>query len=290
MRNGVTIFTPTYNRAYRLSTLYESLCKQSCHEFEWVVVDDGSTDNTEALINKWQDERKIIIRYFWQENAGKAQAHNLGVEVAERQLFLCVDSDDFLLSNAVERILDLWEKYPGKIGIICARLYMDGDLTTRWNNQVKFCTLYDAYRKYGLKGEAVLIYQTDIIKKFRFPRFQGEKFVTEAYLYDRLDQEGVMYITDEAFYVAEYLQDGYTKNSQKIVEENPYGFLAYIEQRLRLDKKLKYKIIDTCQYIVYKRIVGEEDLIEDAVYPILTWILYSVARLKNIFINFIKLF
>ena len=290
MKNGITIFTPTYNRSYRLSTLYESLCKQSCREFEWVVVDDGSTDDTKVMIKKWQDEHKIIIRYFWQENAGKAQAYNLGVEVAERQLFLCVDSDDFLLCNAVEKILDLWERYPGKIGIICARLHADHELTTRWNGQVKYCTLYDAYRKYGLKGETVLIYQTDIIKKFRFPRFQGEKFVTEAYLYDRLDQEGVMYITDEAFYVAEYLPDGYTKNSQKIVEENPYGFLAYIEQRLRLDKKLKYKIIDTCQYIVYKRIVGEEDLIEDAVYPILTWVLYSIARLKNIFVNSIKFF
>ena len=118
MNQGITIFTPTYNRAHRLPVLYQSLCKQTSREFEWVVVDDGSTDDTKSLINGWIKEGKINIRYFWQENAGKAQAHNLGVEMAEKNLFTCVDSDDLLVTNAVERISKVWNECLNKIGIL----------------------------------------------------------------------------------------------------------------------------------------------------------------------------
>lgn len=274
MERGITIFTPTYNRAYRLQKLYESLCDQSCDKFEWLVVDDGSTDSTKEMVNTWRKENKILIRYFWQENAGKAQAHNLGVELAEMQLFTCVDSDDYLLPNAVERIFEIWDKNPDKIGIICARIDVDHNPITYWNGSVKYCTLYDAYRKYDLRGDTMLIYQTELIKKYRFPRFEGEKFVTEAYLYDCLDREGNMYITNEALYVTEYLPDGYTLNSHKLIQENPYGFQAYIIQRLKLDKKWKYIIEDTWQYIAVKQIIKDKCLIKDSVYPVVTCLLF----------------
>ena len=270
----ITILTPTYNRAYCLPVLYHSLCLQTCKEFEWVVVDDGSVDETRHLIETWQKEGVICIRYFWQENMGKAQAHNRGVELAEGRLFTCVDSDDALDSDCVERIIAIWNEHPGKIGIISPRKGMDGRKTAHWKGKVQFCTLYDAYRKYGLKGETMLVYQTSIIKKYRFPVFHGEKFVKESYLYDCLDQEGEMYITKESFYRSEYLEDGYTLRMNSILRENPYGYQAYIIQRLKLDKKLKYKMIDTIIYISSKRMIRDHRLLKDAVYPGLTCMLY----------------
>lgn len=295
MKKGITIFTPTYNRAYRMPRLYRSLCDQSCHAFEWLIVDDGSTDGTKEMVHCWIAENKITIRYFWQENAGKAQAHNWGVELSVMPLFVCVDSDDFLLSNAIERIFAIWREHPGKIGIICARQGIGHTPMTCWKGDVEYCTLYDAYRKYGLAGETMLIYRTDVIRRHRFPRFEGEKFVPEAFLYDRLDQEGIMYITDEAFYVAEYLQDGYTLNMHEVLNKNPYGFQAYIIQRLKLDKKIKYIIEDTWQYIAIKEKIGDDRLMEDAVYPLLTWLLCfasdfksKMIRLKNAISNYFR--
>ncbi len=270
----ITIFTPTYNRAYCLPSLYRSLCLQTCQKFEWVIVDDGSEDDTRSLIETWKKEERICIRYFWQENMGKAQAHNRGVELAEGKLFTCVDSDDVLDKDCVEKIISMWNKHPDKIGIISPKKGMDGRETAHWSGRVQYCTVYDAYRKYGLRGDAMLVYQTSIIKKYKFPILHGEKFMKESYLYDRLDQEGEMYITKESFYRAEYLADGYTLRMDSILRENPYGYQAYIIQRLKLDKKLKYKMIDTILYISSKRMVKNQRLLEDAVYPVLTCLLY----------------
>lgn len=281
MEEGVTVFTPTYNRAYCLSVLYQSLCRQTSQKFEWLIVDDGSTDDTENLVRHWIDEHKIKIRYYSQENSGKAQAHNRGVELARLRLFTCVDSDDALVSNAIERILSMWGEYPDKIGIICARMDADHNPITYWKGKVQYCTLYDAYRKYGLRGEAMLIYQTNTIKKYKFPKFEGEKFIRESYLYDLLDQEGNMYITGEALYISEYLSDGYTRNSPKLVQENRKGYQAYLIQRLKLDKKLRYKVVDTLEYILNKQAMKDGCLIEDSVYPALTRLLYIIVCLYD---------
>lgn len=289
MQKGITIFTATYNRGYCLPHLYQSLCNQTAREFEWLIIDDGSTDGTDILIGKWKNETIINIRYFWQENAGKAYAHNRAGELASRSLFTCVDSDDVLKPNAVERILSLWEKYPNKIGIISLKEKPNGRPMGYWGNRVRYCTLYDAYRKYGLRGETMLVYQTAIIKKYKFPRFEGEKFIQESYLYDCLDQEGKMYITNERFYIAEYHADGYTINGNRFFRENPYGHQAYIIQRLKLDHRLKYKVIDTILYISSKRIIRDNRVIEDSVYPVLTFLLYIPSMLyywiKDIFLD-----
>lgn len=292
MERGLTIFTPTYNRAYCLPALYHSLCAQTDSAFEWLVVDDGSTDDTRNLIECWKQEGRIRIRYFWQENAGKAQAHNRGGELARMELFVCVDSDDVLKPNAVADILSLWRQHSDQIGMIFLKERLDGRPMAYWDNKTQYCTLYDAYRKYGLRGEAMLVYRTALIRKYKFPTFEGEKFIQESYLYDRLDQEGTLYITDKSLYRAEYLEDGYTRNSNKIFRENPHGYQAYIVQRLKLDKKLKYKILDTILYIGSKRLLKDHRMIEDSVFPVLTCFLYlpsvfyysikdAALRLKN---------
>ena len=110
MMKTVTVFTPTYNRAYTLPKLYNSLCRQTSVDFMWLVVDDGSTDNTEELIKGWQEENKVLIEYHKQSNGGKMRAHNLGVKLCNSELFFCVDSDDYISDVAIEHIIDYWNE------------------------------------------------------------------------------------------------------------------------------------------------------------------------------------
>lgn len=220
----LTIFTPTYNRAYILPKLYNSLCRQTSKEFEWIVVDDGSTDNTENLIMNWINENRIKIRYIKQKNSGKPIAHNRGVSETKGDLFVCVDSDDYLIDTAVEEVVNIGKKIKDTplVGILTFRGYPNGKpLTILKNNKVKRSTLRDAYKKYGLHGDTMLIYKTDVIKKFHFVVADGEKFIPETYLYNQMDDVGKMYIYRKALYMCKYLQDGLTAN----VAKNLYSYL-----------------------------------------------------------------
>src|SRR5699024_101291 len=121
----VSICTPTYNRAYTLSRLYESLLEQTDKDFEWVVVADGSTDNTKEIVQEWSDEGKILINYIYQSNQGKHVALNKGMEVARGILFTCLDSDDWFYHNAVQIVREKWTEKPNEeiAGIIALDTY-----------------------------------------------------------------------------------------------------------------------------------------------------------------------
>lgn len=264
----LTVFTPTYNRAYTLERLYNSLLEQTNNSFIWLIVDDGSTDDTAALINKFISENKIKIRYCYQENAGKSQAHNKGVELCETELFVCVDSDDYLTPNAVERIIHHW-KYAANlkdcIGVFALRCAGSPKKPmTRFKPERlpsdKLSIMREAFSNGAVAGDSMLVFKTDILKKVEFPLINGEKFVPEAYLYDKLDQMGKMYFTDEKIYIAEYLPDGYTNNMAKLNFNNANGYYAYIIQRLSLDTRLKNKIIDTACYISICIVLGKKPI------------------------------
>ena len=111
MNRLITIFTPAYNRAYTIHRCYESLKRQTCKDFEWMVIDDGSTDNTRELIEKWITEtNEFPIRYIYQENQGMHGAHNTAYENINTELNVCIDSDDFMPDDAVELIVNFWEE------------------------------------------------------------------------------------------------------------------------------------------------------------------------------------
>lgn len=257
----ITIFTPTYNRGYILERLYNSLKNQTSKDFEWIIVDDGSTDDTTSIINNWKKENEILIRYYKQENQGKPIAHNLGVEKANGELFLCVDSDDWLKSNAIEIILNFWRENEKDeiIGIVSPRIdKKDNYIGKSLSKNVKEATLFDFYDKYGLKGDTMLIYDTSIIKKYKFPKINGEKFIPEAYLYDKLDQEGKMIFLDKKLYICEYLQDGYSNNAKKIIKQNPNGYIIYAENRMNVAKSIKQKYKAAAQYVLGKWLANKK--------------------------------
>lgn len=260
----LTIFTPTYNRADELHRLYESLCRQSDGRFTWLIVDDGSTDNTESIVARWINEGRINIDYHKQSNAGKSQAHNVGVDMCRTDLFVCVDSDDYLTDDAVEQIHSCENALDQEncVGILAFK-----DVTTLASD-VSYSTLYDAYTKHGLRGDTMLVYKTAVISKFSFPLFSGEKFVPESYLYDLLDTCGQLYILRRVLYKCEYLPGGYTSNMARLLCNSKQAYMAYIEQRLRLHSRPgKERFLDSIRYMAMAKVAQKKSPVLSAPYP-----------------------
>lgn len=182
MKPILTIFTPAYNRAHTIGRTYESLKKQNCKEFIWLIIDDGSTDNTSELVEQWKNEScGFEIRYIYKENGGMHTAHNIAYENIDTELNMCIDSDDCLAEEAVQKILNKWEAikdfgYAGIIGL-------DADMNTGEIIGSKFpedmweTTLVEYYAKGG-KGDKKLVYRTDVINRYPpYPVFAGESML-----------------------------------------------------------------------------------------------------------------
>ncbi|MED4006494.1 glycosyltransferase family 2 protein [Priestia aryabhattai] len=249
----LTIFTPTYNRGYIIRNCYESLCRQSNKDFLWLIVDDGSTDNTEDIINSFINEDKIKIIYHKQKNSGKHVAHNKGVLMCETEMFVCVDSDDYLSVDAVQIIHETWpniENDKSLAGIIALR----GEdaqqaIGTRMPRNIERSSILNLYEKYKFKGDTILIFKTAILKKYLFPVFEGEKFVTEAVVYDQISQKYDMKLVDKVLYLCEYLDDGYSKNILSVHKKNPKGYMFYLTQKVENAKKFRDKYKAVAYYI-----------------------------------------
>ena len=252
-QNGLlTIFTPTYNRAYILEKLYVSLCKQTVSAFEWLIVDDGSTDNTESLVSEWMNENKIVIRYIKQGNGGKQRAHNTGVENARGELFVCVDSDDYVTDNFAEAHLMKLSKIRGDTtiaGIVSLQAHSDGNpIGTYFPEGLKKTTLLDLYGKHKFKGDATLAYYTSVLKQYPFKVADGEKFIGETYVYSQIDQKYELSILPEILLIKEYLPDGYTTNVRKLTKKNPKSYMMLKRQAIVFSTTLKEKYENTILY------------------------------------------
>ncbi|MFJ7817588.1 glycosyl transferase family 2 [Bacillus toyonensis] len=250
---NLTIFTPTYNRGYLIQRCYESLCRQSNKNFVWLIVDDGSTDNTEQIINSFIKEKKIKIIYSKQKNSGKQVAHNTGVLMCTTEIFICLDSDDYLSDNAVQLIYDAWDKIESDrelAGLIALKGKNSSEVVgTEMPDNVERSSIFKLYDKHKFKGDAMLVFKTDILKKHLFPVFEGEKFITEAVVYDQISQKYEMKLLNKVLYFCEYLDDGYSKNIQSVHRENSKGYMYFLEQRIENAKDLKSKYKAVSYYI-----------------------------------------
>lgn len=269
---AITVFTPTYNRAYILKKLYDSLVSQTEKNFEWLIVDDGSTDNTRELIEKWINEKKIDIRYFYQENQGKPIAFNSGVRNSNCKYFFCVDSDDYLTENAIQIISEgIKEIRNDKISGIIALRGIDYNQTigTRMPKNIKYSSLKNLYEKYKFKGDTALVYKTEILRQYPFKLQNQEKFIGECFVYDQIDEKYEMLLMDKIIYICEYLDDGYTKNTIKILKKSPYSYMVMKLQSSKVSKKILYKIKHMAGYIAMGIYVKDKELIKKSNNPIL---------------------
>lgn len=282
MQKRLTIFTPTYNRAYILHRLYESLCKQTNKEFIWLIVDDGSSDNTTDMVSKWIQEGLILIEYIRQENQGKHIAHNTGVENCRTQLFFCVDSDDYLLENAIEDIINNIGKIKGDdiSGIVSVRTRQDGTVIgTPMPKTVEYSSLSELYEKYKFKGDTALIFKTKVLKKYKFPKIDNEKFMGEEYIYAQIDEKHKLYISHDKYYVCEYLQDGYTTNMFKVIVNSPKGYMELKRTKLKVSKTFFIKYKAASLYIVGCWLSKERSCVKNSPNKIITILAIPLASI-----------
>lgn len=256
----LTIFTPAFNRAYTLPRLYDSLKSQTSKDFIWLIVDDGSTDNTGNLIKKWKTETNDFeIQYIYKKNGGMHTAHNCAYEHITTELNVCIDSDDFMPDNAVESILQKWEKdgsqnYAGIVGLDAT---LDGKVIgKKLPDNIKSTTLSGYYASGG-QGDKKLVYRTDLMKKYPpYPVFEGEKYVSLGYKYLLCDQEYELLILNKILCNVEYQQDGSSVNMYKQYLNNPKGFAFMRKIDMLYDKTLKRKFM-TCIHYVSSSIISE---------------------------------
>ncbi len=249
----LTIFTPTYNRASYLQRLYDSLLTQTETDFEWLIVDDGSVDNTEEVVNTFMQEHKIHIRYYKKSNGGKHSAYNYALEQAAGDWFLCVDADDCLADDAVSCIFEKANTLDSKIGIVAYKEDQSGKrLSDPFPGHITQCKLSDLALRYNCSGEFTLIYPTQIAAKYKFPVFPGERFIGECVIYDQIDQACPVCFLPHTITVCEYLADGYSSNFGSLMEQNPQGFCLYFLQRIDLQVKLLPRIIHAGKYWCFR--------------------------------------
>ena len=248
----LTIFTPAYNRAHTLPRTYESLCQQGCKDFIWLIVDDGSSDNTGDLVRNWQaQDNGFEIRYIYKENGGMHTAHNTAYENIDTELNTCIDSDDKLAPGAVEKILTKWEqvKDQGYAGIIALDSDFDGTVIGKGFPAGMTDTTVIGYYAAGGSGDKKLIYRTDIIKAYPpYPVFEGEKYVSLAYKYRLIDQTYKMAVLDEVVCNVEYQPDGSTGTMWKQYLNNPQGWMFWRKVCMQYPYSTKRLIVDCIHY------------------------------------------
>ncbi len=254
MNKLLTIFTPVYNREATLPQLYKSLLEQSSDDFVWLLVDDGSTDNSRVLIERYIQEKRIDIKYVYQENKGKHVAHNFGVQMCKTDLFFCVDSDDYLTKDAVEVIRRQWkyiEKEKCIAGIVAYRGNGQGGLIgTEFPAQFNIAPLGQLYEN-GKTGDTALVFKTEVIKKFPFPEFPGEKFLRESVAYNEIDKHYSLYVLRKIIYICEYLNDGLTRNVRRLEDASPRGAAMYRYCQYQKSKNIKGKIGYGAAYLYF---------------------------------------
>lgn len=211
-----TIFTPSYNRAYTLEKLYNDLKNQSFKDFEWLIVDDGSTDNTTELVNKFIDEKILNINYISKRNGGKHTAMNTGAKYANGELFFTVDSDDGLVKGAIEIANKQWDLVGNKsevCGIVGLCIDEKGNLIgTEMPEDKKITYFTDLYFKYGVKGDKSVVISTEIMRKYPFPEREEVKFLPESIVLHEISKKYKVICINEPMIIREYLEDGLTQN------------------------------------------------------------------------------
>lgn len=285
----LTVFTPTYNRAHTLTRTYESLKNQSCKEFMWLIVDDGSQDNTREMVHEWQaQENGFEIEYIYKENGGMHTAHNTAYENIHTQLNTCIDSDDCLAEDAVAKLKNKWlqikdKNYAGIVGL-------DADLNgkvigKKFPDGLKETTLTGYYAAGG-SGDKKLVYRTDVVRKYpKYPEFAGEKYVGLNYLYLLIDQDYKLAVLNEVLCNVEYQPDGSSGTMLKQYRNNPKGFAFLRRVYMQYPTSKKRLFIDCIHYVSSCIFSGEKHIFRTSPKKAWTALALPFGCLLNLYIR-----
>lgn len=250
---SLTVFTPAYNRAHTIGRTYESLCRQTCKDFLWLIIDDGSSDNTRELVESWQQkDNGFEIQYIYQENQGMHGAHNTAYQNIHTELNTCIDSDDYMPDDAVEKIVTFWkthgsDKYAGIVGLDYAE--GGGLIGTEFPKSMTETTLNGYYGRGG-RGDKKLVYRTDVIQKYpEYPRFKGERYFSLGYKYLLIDQDYRLLTLNEPLVIVDYQLDGSSYSMYRQYWNNPNGFMFLRKVHMQYYASLKARFRTCIHYV-----------------------------------------
>jgi glycosyltransferase involved in cell wall biosynthesis len=248
----VTVFTPTYNRAYLLPKLYQSLVNQTNKNFEWLLVDDGSTDDTSEVVAAMIREDKILIKYYNQANSGKHIAINKGVELCSGELFFIVDSDDNLPEHSIDTILAKFKIVEDRTNFagVCGRKSFSNGISigSSVTYEDTYTTILDFRYWKKVKGDMAEVFKTEVLRKFPFPVYQSEKFCPEALIWNRISGPYNMLFFNQNIYTAEYLSDGLTASIIKVRIRSPNTSMLYYSELAKASVPTAIKIKSAINY------------------------------------------
>lgn len=286
----ISVLTSTYNRGNLLKKLYNSLIQNSNYnvDVQWLIIDDGSKDDTKNIVKDFKDENKIEIKYFYQENQGKMLAINKLVKEANGDLIIECDSDDYFTEDAFDIIKNEYQKCDkSDIYALCFLKYDQNgnNMGNLFKNEKT--TMFDLYFKEGENGEKALVFLADVRKKYKHELEHNEKFVTEARMYHKMDVKYKMICINKPIMICEYQKDGYSKNIIKQFKNNPYGYYKYFQEILEKDMKgVKFskRLYVIKHYILFGKLINAKkslNKIMSTKNKILYCLLYVPGRIKT---------
>ena len=290
MCRTLTIFTPTYNRAATLVRTYESMCRQTCRDFEWLVIDDGSTDNTASLVDNWKREDRIPIQYVYKENGGLHTGYNKAIELINTELCMCVDSDDWLPDDAVEKIVSFWNKYKSDkvAGILGLDFTKEGKpLGGYLPDSVREMKFIELGYKYHHHGDVKMVHRTELLKAVApMPSFGNEKYFNPIYLFHKVDMNYPLLVLNDNLCFVEYQSDGMTNSIFKQYVDSPRSFSEL--RRLvmsRPDVPLSMKFRNAIHYVSSQIMIGNGGWLKESPKKLLTVLAAPFGCLLYLFIK-----
>jgi glycosyltransferase involved in cell wall biosynthesis len=275
----LTIYTPTYNRESLLSRIYKSLCNQTEKSFIWLIIDDGSTDQTFSLVNDWKKNSPFEIVYKYKENGGVHTAHNFAFDIVKTELIWYVDSDDWLENDAVKIVLNTWNAKKGTYLGIFAKVKCFGKISQekKFPNVVK-ASYQDLYYRYHYKGDAAIIVRTDVLKKLeKFPVYPKEKLVSESYKWIQLPDIPFL-ILNEYTTCKEYQKTGYTENVRYGFFKNLHGYSDLYNIHMKCAKFWHVKFEYCLKYIVSNSFLKRKNFVQMSTKPLMTIVFFPIGK------------
>lgn len=250
----ITIFTPTYNRAALLKLLYDSLCNQTCKDFEWLIVDDGSTDNTREVIEKINSKHtaSFPIHYYYKANGGKHTAINIGVQEAKGELFWILDSDDILPKNSLKIIIEQYNQVKDKENVagVCGLMaHHDGtQIGSGFPKTPMIASSIEMRYHYNVIGDLMEVFKTSVLREYPFPEINGERFCPEDLVWNRIANQYKFYCFNKIIYYRDYLEGGLTDNIMRVRHRSPIASMTYYSELGKYDIPFMQKVKAAINY------------------------------------------
>lgn len=288
----LTVFTPAYNRAHTLTRTYESMCNQTNKNFIWMIIDDGSTDNTKELVRGWQTaDNGFEIQYFYKQNGGMHTAHNLAYKNIITELNVCIDSDDAMPIDAVEKILTFWDENGSSdvAGVVALDADFDKNVLGSYLPHITQTSTAKLYGKFGVTGDKKFIYRTEIINSVPvYPEYDGEKLVPLGYKYNLVAQKYEMLLLNEIVCLVDYQSDGSTNTIFKQYMQSPRGFAISNAVSMQYSESFVDRMKSVVHYVAECRIAKDKMWLKNSPRKVVTLLLYPLGFLAEKYIRYVN--